>query len=134
MDTKEGVSVPGLPTRDCAKSYNSIVHRRTTIDSIHVTAKVLFERLCFRIGHIWARSQLSPCTHNPDRSNTNYFSIFVIFLASLGSAPASFIRRHGNALIFNRSLCCALNAVSAVVKSPAHTRCQPVGDQSTEPR
>jgi len=31
----------------------------------------------FRIGYIWALSQLCLCTHNPDRSYNNYFSISV---------------------------------------------------------
>jgi len=36
--------VPGLPIGDCAGSCKSSEHTRTTVDSIQVTPKVLFER------------------------------------------------------------------------------------------
>ena len=42
-----------------------------------------------RIGHIWALSQLSLCTHNPTHSVYNYFSIFEQFFAPNG--PSFFV-------------------------------------------
>ena len=39
--------VPGLPIRNYAGSCNSSVHMCTHVNAIHVTAKNIFERLCF---------------------------------------------------------------------------------------
>ena len=41
-----------------------------------------------RIGHIWALSQLSLCTHNPAHSRDNYFSISEQFFSRM--APQFF--------------------------------------------
>ena len=48
--------------------------------------KRLFLSVCIssKIGHIWALSQFSLCTHNPANSLYNYFSIFEQFFSSDG--------------------------------------------------
>jgi len=83
--------VPGLPIRNCAGISNNLVPRGTKVSAIDATVKIIFERLYLvpglgtsfvfgsRTGYIWALSQLSLCTHNFDRSLTNYFPISVLF-------------------------------------------------------
>ena len=63
-----GPRVPGLPIRDCARGCNNCVHTCPQMNAIDVTKKDTIWAFVFgsRIGHIWALSQLSLCTHNSD--------------------------------------------------------------------
>ena len=74
--TRAKTRVPGLPIRDCTTGCNNCAHMCAQLSEIDVTEKTLFERcISSRIGHIWALSQVSLCTHNPAHSLQDYFSI-----------------------------------------------------------
>ena len=82
--------VPGLPLRDCTRGCNNHKQMCTQLSTIDVTEKTFFERLISSmIGHIWALSQLSLCTHNPTHSVYNYFSISEQFFSPDG--PSIFL-------------------------------------------
>jgi len=51
---------------DCARSYNSFIHKRTTVDAIRVTENVLFERFYLVLGlgtfGLWVKCPHAPTT------------------------------------------------------------------------
>jgi len=80
--------VPGPPIRNCARYHQQFGAEGGTSERNKHDRKYNFWAFVFgfRIGHIWALSQMSLCTHNPDRSQTTYFSISVNFFPPNGAS------------------------------------------------